>query len=856
MNSLVSTTSRLTGWPAKAAAACLALAPLVSAADDPPRGYSIPTIDLAAETHRQVVVDREPGQYLGHPSTLLLPDNKTILIAYPKGHGKGAIVYKKSFDSGLTWTDRLETPANWATSMEVPTLFRLVDPGGVPRILMFSGKAGGIRVAYSEDEGGTWSPLQPIRTPGPSYGGIVAMSSMVELKDGSYMALFHDDGRWLRNPPENPDQRRFEVYKVVSTDGGLTWSQPEIIAKHPDAHLCEPGALRSPDGKQIAVLLRENSRKLNSFVVFSDDEGETWSEPRELPGALTGDRHTAKYAPDGRLFISFRDRTHVSPTSGDWVGWVGTYEDIAEGREGQYRIRLMDNHRRSDTAYPGVELLPDGTFVTTTYGHWTPGEEPYIVSVRFKLEELDARARSASNEPTSSVRAAARPAAPVPDAAGKPNVLFIGVDDLNDWVLERDSPLKMPNFWRLARRGALFRRAYTASPACNPSRVALLTGLSPATTGVYGNRSDWRKALPNAVTLPRYFMNHGYRVEGAGKIFHHHDNSAYHDDESFHRFQKMQLDPMPARKFNGIGAVRSANFDWGQWPLDESATPDARSVDFGVEFLSRPPEQPFFLAIGLFRPHMPFHAPPKYFAEYPARNVSMPRTLADDLLDLPAGGKALLRQKEYFFRAVREADAQRPGTWRAAVRAYQASCTFADHQLGRLLDALARSDRADSTIVALWSDHGYHLGEKDHWEKFVLWEKATRVPLVIAAPGSAEPGTVVETPVSLLDLYPTLLELAGLPPAKGLEGESLVPLFADTERERTVSMTYQRGNHAVRSKRWRYIRYADGTEELYDHASDPDELQNLASLGTHQDVMGELRAGLPRNSAPAVADRK
>ena len=856
MKCLNSAASRLIGRLARAACACLALAAAVSGADGPPRGYSIPTIDLAAETHRQVVVDREAGQYLGHPSTLLLPDNKTILIAYPKGHGKGAIVYKKSFDGGLTWTDRLETPENWATSMEVPTLFRLIDPQGVPRILMFSGKAGGIRVAYSLDEGETWSPLQPIRTPGPSYGGIVAMSSMVELKDGSYMALFHDDGRWLRNPPENPDDRRFEVYKVVSTDGGLTWSQPEIIAKHPVAHLCEPGALRSPDGKQIAVLLRENSRKLNSFVIFSDDEGETWSEPRELPGALTGDRHTAKYAPDGRLFISFRDRTHVSPTSGDWVGWVGTYEDIVEGREGQYRVRLMDNHRRSDTAYPGVELLPDGTIVTTTYGHWTPGEEPYVVSVRFKMEELDARARSASNEPTSSVRVAARPAESVPDTTGKPNVLFIAVDDLNDWVLERDSPIKMPNFRRLARRGALFRRAYTASPACNPSRVALLTGLSPATTGVYGNRSDWRKALPNAVTLPRYFMDHGYRVEGAGKIFHHHDNSAYHDDESFHRFQKMQLDPMPTRKFNGIGAVRSANFDWGQWPFDESATPDVRSVDFGIEFLSRPPEQPFFLAIGLFRPHMPFHVPPKYFAEYPAGNVAMPRTLADDLMDLPAGGKALLRQKEYFFRAVREADSKRPGTWREAVRAYQASCTFADHQIGRLLDALARSDRADSTIVALWSDHGYHLGEKNHWEKFVLWEKATRVPLVIAAPGITEPGTVVETPVSLLDLYPTLLELAGLPTANGLEGDSLVPLFSDTERERTVSMTYQRGNHAVRSKRWRYIRYADGTEELYDHASDRDELRNLASLGTHQDVMRELREGLPRNSAPAAADRK
>ena len=853
VSEMLRTTRRCSiGFASRAAilAACVAVTSShLGAADSAPRGYSIPTVDISGETHRQVVVDREPGQYLGHPSTLLLPDNKTMLIAYPKGHGRGAIVYKKSFDGGLTWSERLQTPENWSTSMEVPTLFRLIDPDGVPRIVMFSGKAGGMRVAYSEDEGESWSPLVPIRTPGPSYGGIVAMGSMVALRDGSYMAFFHDDGRWLRNPAEHPEGKRFEVYSVVSTDGGLTWSQPAVIARHPSAHLCEPGAVRSPDGKQIALLLRENSRTLNSFVIFSDDEGKTWSEPRELPGALTGDRHTATYAPDGRLFISFRDRTHVSPTKGDWVGWVGTYEDILEGREGQYRVRLMDNHKGADTAYPGVELLPDGTIVTTTYGHWTPGEEPYIVSVRFKLEELDARAKTSSHEPTSTVRAAARPTAGGPDASGKPNVLFVAVDDLNDWVLQPDSPIKMPNFWRLARRGALFGRAYAASPACNPSRVALLTGLSPSTTGVYDNSSDWRRALPDAVTLPRYFMDHGYRVEGAGKIFHHHDNSAYHDAESFHRFETMQLDPIPVRKFNGIGAIRSLNFDWGPWPLDESATPDARSVDFGIDFLERSHDQPFFLAIGLFRPHMPFHVPPKYFASYPFDRIAMPRTPAGDLHDIPEGGQALLRQKQHFMKAILDADAERPGTWREAVRSYQASCTFADHQLGRLLDALARSEHARNTIVVLWSDHGYHLGEKNHWEKFVLWEKATRVPLVIAAPGTVARGTVVSAPVSLLDLYPTLLDLAGLPPNATLEGQSLTPLLRDPHRQRTVSMTYQRDNHAVRSNRWRYIRYADGTEELYDHANDPDELSNLAAQAEYADTIRTLQRALPRQSA-------
>jgi hypothetical protein len=349
-----------------------------------PKGYSIPLIDLAGETHRQIIVDKEPGQYLGHPTTVLLEDNKTIIAVYPKGHGRGAVVMKKSTDGGLTWSERLAVPENWATSKEVPTLYRAVDSQGRKRLIMFSGLYP-IRMAISEDDGGVWTPLQPIG----DFGGIVAMASLVRLKNGDYMALFHDDGRFLRDAGK---RTKFQVFKTISKDGGLTWGQPEEITEHPEAHLCEPGAIRSPNGKQIALLLRENSRKYNSFVIFSNDEGNTWSEPVELPGALTGDRHTGRYAPDGRLFITFRDTTHESPTKGDWVGWVGTYDDIVKGREGQYRIRLMDNHRAADCAYPGLELLPDGTFVTTTYGHWVEGEAPFIVSVRFKLEEIDAKA--------------------------------------------------------------------------------------------------------------------------------------------------------------------------------------------------------------------------------------------------------------------------------------------------------------------------------------------------------------------------------------------------------------------------------------------------------------------------------
>ncbi|MCY3592002.1 MAG: transporter substrate-binding domain-containing protein [Acidobacteria bacterium] len=352
-------------------------------------------VDWAGETHRQVVVDREPGQYLGHPTTVLLSDERSILTVYPKGHGAGPIVMKRSEDGGLTWSERLPTPASWATSMETPTVFPVDLADGRRRLIMFSGLYP-VRMARSEDEGGTWTELEPIG----HFGGVVAMSSVERLRslDGELMALFHDDGRFFRRPTSRYEripgfEPEFRVYKTISIDDGLTWSEPEVIAEHPEAHLCEPGLIRSPDGREIAVLLRENSRQFNSFVVFSPDEGRTWSRPVELPSSLTGDRHVGRYTPDGRLFITFRDQEPSSPWRGDWVGWLGRYEDLRRGgREpwaGEVRVRLMDNRYAADTAYPGLELLPDGTFVTTTYGHFTPGEEPWVASVRFTAVELD-----------------------------------------------------------------------------------------------------------------------------------------------------------------------------------------------------------------------------------------------------------------------------------------------------------------------------------------------------------------------------------------------------------------------------------------------------------------------------------
>ena len=380
--------------------------------------YSLPFIDLDQDAARQVVVDREPGQYLGHPTTVLLPDGHTLYAVYPQGHGRGPIVMKRSDDGGRSWSERLPVPANWASSLEVPVLVPTHDPAGAYHLRLFSGLYPA-RMASSADSGRSWTPLQPLG----DWGGIVVMSEVVPLRSGAghYLAFFHDDGRfrsWEGRDREEQAQAQagmplFTLYTTTSVDGGATWSPPRAIYQSRVMHLCEGGVVRSPDGRQLALLLRENSRRMQSQIMFSDDEGRTWTPPRPLPAALTGDRHQAVYAPDGRLFISFRDYSPAparfaalqqacqdcdpaqlraqagpaSPTHGDWVAWIGRYEDLAEGREGQYRLRLKDNTQGTDCAYPALEVLPDGSILATTYGHWTAGEAPWILSVRLDLRE-------------------------------------------------------------------------------------------------------------------------------------------------------------------------------------------------------------------------------------------------------------------------------------------------------------------------------------------------------------------------------------------------------------------------------------------------------------------------------------
>ncbi len=444
-------------------------------------------------------------------------------------------------------------------------------------------------------------------------------------------------------------------------------------------------------------------------------------------------------------------------------------------------------------------------------------------------------------------------------AKPRPDVLFVAIDDMNDWIslLDPESPIRTPNLERLAKRGTLFKRAYCASPACNPSRVATLTGLRPTSTGVYGNKSNWRKVLPGRKTIMQQFRAAGYEVKGAGKIFHHHLDGAFHDDASFDEFQPMAPQNMPEDKLNGAPQYGSPNTDWGEWPSEETDTIDFKTADYCIEVLQGDrSEEPLFLACGIFKPHSPFFAPAIYHEPY--RGMDLPERNPDDWNDLPSGADDLMNSKRWFWTGMMEVEDQSSGSYQRFIEAYAACCAFADAQLGRVLDALDASPRGKETIVVLWSDHGFHLGEKDHIEKFALWEKANRIPMIVVAPGVTTPGSVCNAPVDLTALYPTLLELAGLPEDSRADGDSLVPQLKNPDHERPspALMTYGRGNHAVRTKRWRYIRYADGTEELYDHELDPEEWTNVASAPEHVAVLKKHRQWLFMVEADPVADLK
>ncbi|GMW03237.1 MAG: iduronate-2-sulfatase [Candidatus Hydrogenedentota bacterium] len=434
-------------------------------------------------------------------------------------------------------------------------------------------------------------------------------------------------------------------------------------------------------------------------------------------------------------------------------------------------------------------------------------------------------------------------------AADRPNVLFIPMDDLNDWIgcLGGHPDAKTPNIDRLAAKGVLFTHAYCAAPVCNPSRTAIMTGLRPSSTGVYYNSQPWRPVMPDAVTLQQYFHANGYRTMGGGKIYH----GGFEEPENWDEYFKRPADPEPPKlPMNDIPGNES-HFDWGPLQASDEDMGDWKVVDWAISKLQEKHESPFFLAAGMIRPHLPWYVPQKYVDMFPADKVTIPTIKDDDLSDVPAMGREFARTADH--RSVIESD-----NWGKAVSCYLASIAFADACVGRLVDALEKSPHADNTIIVLWGDHGWHLGEKTHWRKFALWEEATRNPLIIAAPGIAKAGGRCDRPVSLLDLYPTLVDACGLPPKDSLEGQSIVPLLRDPAAywQRPAVTTYGQNNHAVRNERWRYIRYADGGEELYDHSNDPLEWTNLAGRVELTDLKKEMAKWMPSVNVPNAPTAK
>jgi len=437
------------------------------------------------------------------------------------------------------------------------------------------------------------------------------------------------------------------------------------------------------------------------------------------------------------------------------------------------------------------------------------------------------------------------------------NVLFIAVDDLNDWIgpLDGYKGVKTPNIDKLAKQGINFTRAYCPAPVCNPSRTALLTGVRPSTSGVYQNWEPWRRALPKAVTLPQYFMANGYEVVGVSKIFH----DAYNDSASWNTYypQLRQLTPEKT-PVNGFG-----NFDWGPLQVNDEDMADYKHVQRGIDFLNETHDKPFFLAIGIKRPHLSWWVPQKYFDMYPLSSIVTPKVLANDLDDIPTAGVNIAHRLPVgeMNAATRKIEDHKfiieNDKWKQAVQGYLACISFADAMLGRLLDALDKSAYKQNTIIVFFGDHGWHLGEKEHWRKFALWEEATRVPFIIIAPGITKANSVCERTVNLLDIYPTLISLTKLLPKEGLEGMDITPLLKNPTLpwEHPSITTFGYGNHAVRTERWRYIQYNDKTEELYDHDADPYEWKNLATDSKYADTKKKLVAWLPKtNTLPLIAD--
>ncbi|NHF59535.1 sulfatase [Flavobacteriaceae bacterium TP-CH-4] len=439
----------------------------------------------------------------------------------------------------------------------------------------------------------------------------------------------------------------------------------------------------------------------------------------------------------------------------------------------------------------------------------------------------------------------------------QPNVLFIAVDDLNDWVgcLQGHPQVQTPNIDRLATSGTLFTNAHTQSPICNPSRTSVLTGYRPSTTGIYG-LSPWIREVPelkDLVTLPQYFSTNGYKTYSTGKIFHGGYGRGKQDTEFDSLGPSSGVKKQPPRKLAGeTPGGNNPWVDWGDFGLKDEDVQDWEVANWAVDVLESRPEGPYFLGVGFFLPHVPLYAPTKEFEKYPKDSIQMPPMLADDREDTPrASWYNHWDVPEPRWKWFQEKDQDT-----LFVQAYLAAISFMDRQLGRVLDALEENGQAENTIIVLWSDHGFHLGEKEISGKNTLWERSTRVPLIFAGKGIGV-GQKTNEPVELLDIYPTLNELCGMPEKEDLEGHSLVPFLKDAKATRPwpAITTNNWNNHAVRTKEWRYIRYADGSEELYDLRKDPNEWTNLIGRPEYRSKADSLAAWLPKeNRLPYTGD--
>ena len=438
------------------------------------------------------------------------------------------------------------------------------------------------------------------------------------------------------------------------------------------------------------------------------------------------------------------------------------------------------------------------------------------------------------------------------DGKERPNVLMITVDDLNDWVvgLGGHPQSVTPNIERLSKRGVLFTNAHCQAPICNPSRTSFMTGLRPSTTGIYENR-PWFRTTPlnrDRVTLTEHFSANGYETFTAGKIFH----GSRTEKRSFDNIGPTpgQRDKEAKRIQTDLPGKVNSLWDFGPQDYGGNKSNDYKDASWVIDQMERKHAKPFFIALGFYRPHVPFYAPRKWFELHPLRKVRLPEVKLDDWLDLPEFARKLTSNStppahDWFVKS---------GKWKHAVQAYLSCVSFMDAQLGRVLNALEKSSYAKNTIVVLFSDHGFHLGEKQRWAKQSLWETSTHVPMIISVPGGLK-GRRCSRPVELIQVFPTLVELCGIKKRKGLEGVSIKALLDEPASEwtRPALTTFKQNNHAVRSERWRYIRYSDGSEELYDHSKDPNEWTNLAGRPEHAAVIREHARWLPKNNAANTA---